>query len=169
MIELFERKNRKFKGEWLRAPFLPPRELTIQASGVCFTRGGKITLVRHHDGWLLPGGYPEKDETLEQALIREIAEEACAEVLDFQYLGSVKCEELTPLPEGALPIFYQARYCVISENNPFKPEFEIVERLEIEPGEFVAALRWPAKRLAEIILRDALAVFQARSQVLFGP
>ncbi|MBN2535031.1 MAG: NUDIX domain-containing protein [Spirochaetales bacterium] len=156
MIEYYERKNRRFGSEWLREPFRPPRELTIQASGICFTKDEKITLVRHGKGWLLPGGFPEKNETLEQALIREIKEEACARVLDFRYLGSIKSHELHPVHGGNMSLFYQARYWVLVENGPFDPQFEIEERIEIHPGQFVGMLRWPAKKLAKIILDDAL-------------
>jgi 8-oxo-dGTP pyrophosphatase MutT (NUDIX family) len=163
MIEIYERENRRFKSEWLRRPFQPPRDLTIQASGICFTIENKITLVRHHKGWLLPGGYPEKEETLEEALIREIAEEACAEVIDYEYIGSIKSEELTPVTKGNLPLFYQARYWVLIKNGPFIPEFEITERIEVEPENFVEMLRWPAKKLSGLILNDALAVDKQRS------
>jgi ADP-ribose pyrophosphatase YjhB (NUDIX family) len=160
MIEFFIKKQRKFVAEWLPRPFTPPRELTIQSSGVCFTKDGKITLVGHGTGWLLPGGYPEKHETLEEALIREIAEEACARVLDLEYLGSIKCRELPPLKEGNPPLFYQARYWALVENGDFVQAHEITERTEIEPASFVEKIQWPAKRLAELILGDALTANQ---------
>jgi NADH pyrophosphatase NudC (nudix superfamily) len=35
-----------------------------------------------------PGGTVEPGETVEQALAREVAEEACATVLDCEYLAS---------------------------------------------------------------------------------
>jgi 8-oxo-dGTP pyrophosphatase MutT (NUDIX family) len=164
MIESFEKKQRKFEAEWLPRPFTPPRELSIQSSGICFTKEGRITLVGHGTGWLLPGGYPEKNETLEEALIREVAEEACARVLDLEYLGSVKCRELPPVKEGNLPLFYQARYWVLVENGVFVQEHEISERTEIEPDDFVDQIQWPAKRLAERILMDALRVNQNRQK-----
>jgi 8-oxo-dGTP pyrophosphatase MutT (NUDIX family) len=54
---------------WLSPPFMPPRELMTQAYGVCFTKEGQIILVSSGDQrWNLPGGHPEGDETLEQAL-----------------------------------------------------------------------------------------------------
>jgi 8-oxo-dGTP pyrophosphatase MutT (NUDIX family) len=156
MIEHYERNNRSFRSEWIRKPFRPDRELTIQSSGVCFTKDHKILLVRHGEGWLLPGGYPENNETIEEALIREIDEEACAKVLDFEYLGSIMNHEISPVKKGNLPMFYQARYWVLIEEYDFNPQFEIVERIKILPQQFVEMLRWPAKKLAKIILDDAL-------------
>jgi ADP-ribose pyrophosphatase YjhB (NUDIX family) len=163
MIEYYERNNRKFESEWLRKPFIPPRELTIQSSGVCFTKDHKIVLVRHGNGWLLPGGYPENNETIEDALIREIDEEACAKVIDFEYLGSIESIELSPVKEGDLSLFYQARYWALIEEYDFVQKFEIVERIQIVPGQFVEMLRWPAKKLAKLILDDALMVDKKKS------
>lgn len=158
MLEYYKRRERKFKSEWLPAPFLPPRELTIQASGLCFTSEGTITLVSDGKGWVCPGGYPEDDETLEETLIREIAEEACARVIDCQYIGSIRTYELPPVPEKSPSLFYQARYWVRVENDEFNPQHEMTQRTEILPTQFVEILRWNAKQTAKIMLEDALTV-----------
>ena len=158
MLEYYKRRERQFKSEWLPAPFLPQRDLTIQASGLCFTSEGKITLVSDGKGWVCPGGYPEDGETLEETLIREIAEEACAQVIDYQYIGSIRTYELPPVPQGSPPLFYQVRYWVRVENGVFNPQHEMTERIEIPPAQFVEILRWNAKRTAKIMLEDALVV-----------
>jgi 8-oxo-dGTP pyrophosphatase MutT (NUDIX family) len=163
MLEYYKRREREFKSEWLPAPFLPPRDLTIQSSGLCFTSDGKITLVSDGKGWVCPGGYPETDETLEEALIREIAEEACAQVIDCEYIGSIRTYELPPVPEGSPPLFYQARYWVRVQNDVFDPQHEMTERLEIPPMQFVDILRWNAKQTAQIMLDDALRVEERKS------
>lgn len=166
MIECFERNSRSFQCEWLPAPFLPPRELTRQSSGVCLTKEGRITLVNDGRGWALPGGYPEENETLEQALIREVLEEACADVVDFQYIGCQKTIELTPVPQGPV-LSYQARYWVRVENQVFDPHFEMTERIEIMPDQFVGMIRWPTKRIARLILDAALQA--EHSRIKAGP
>ena len=158
MLEYYKRRERQFKSEWLPAPFLPPRDLTIQSSGLCFTPEGMVTLVSDGKGWVCPGGYPEVGETLEEALIREIAEEACARVINYQYIGSIRTYELPPIPEGSLPMFYQARYWVRVENDVFDPQHEMTQRIDVLPSEFVEILRWNAKQTAKIMLEDALAV-----------
>lgn len=160
MLEYYKRRERQFQSEWLAAPFLPPRELTIQASGICFTAQGLITMVSDGRGWVCPGGYPEADETLGEALIREIAEEACARVLDYKYLGSIRTYELPPIKEGSMPMFYQARYWVRVENAAFDPQHEMTQRMDIPPEQFVDLLRWNARQTARLMLDAALAVEQ---------
>jgi 8-oxo-dGTP pyrophosphatase MutT (NUDIX family) len=114
-------------------------------------------MVSQGKGWVLPGGYPEPGESLDDALIREIAEEACATVLEYQYIGSIRTYELPPIAEGNLPLFYQARYWVRAELGPFIPDFEMTQRIEVAPEELVDLLRWNAKQTARLMLNDALA------------
>lgn len=57
-------------------------DLTI---GACIVSGNKILLLRHAklDKWLFPGGHIEKDETPDQAVLREVKEETG---LNFKFL-----------------------------------------------------------------------------------
>ena len=158
MLEYYKRRERQFQSEWLPAPYVPERALTIQSSGLCFTAEGKITLVSDGKGWVCPGGYPEDGETLEETLIREIAEEACARVKDYEYIGCIRTYELPPVPPGSPPLFYQMRYWVRIENEPFIPKHEMTHRIDVLPEQFVAELRWNAKQTAALMLEDALVV-----------
>lgn len=52
-------------------------------------RGGRID-------WCVPKGHPEGDETIEQAAVREIAEETGLEVDILEHLGDIRYEFQTP-------------------------------------------------------------------------
>jgi 8-oxo-dGTP pyrophosphatase MutT (NUDIX family) len=142
---------------WMPAPFEPPRDLTTQAYGLCFTAESRLVLVSH-DGaeWNLPGGHPEPGETLEQALVREVWEEACSRVTHCQYLGSQRVED-PGNPEG-LPVYYQARYWARVELDEFQPQFERRHRRLVAPDQFLSSLYWGRAAIAATLLQSARSV-----------
>jgi 8-oxo-dGTP diphosphatase len=63
---------------------------TNKRVGALLRRGDKILLIhRHKNGleyWVLPGGGIEDDESLEEALRREVMEETSLEILGFELI-----------------------------------------------------------------------------------
>lgn len=145
-------QGRQVQVTWRGQPFVPPRELVTQVSGICFNEDGKIILVsKDGDSWQLVGGHPEAGETLEETFIREVSDEACAEVLAMRFLRSQ--EVIDPgNPEGQV-IYYQVRYWAKIRLGKFIPKFEVTEICYCQPTEVKARLNWQTEKVLDELLR----------------
>ena len=103
-------------------------------------------------GWL-PGGGVEPGETPEQALARELEEEAGAKLLGWVPLGTQRADD------SRLGTSYQAFYaCRVHVRDPFVPDCEVTERHLVTPEEFLDRLFWGRRDpKAEMLLTRALA------------
>ncbi|HEX5120182.1 MAG TPA: NUDIX domain-containing protein [Pseudonocardiaceae bacterium] len=121
----------------LMAPgWLPPADQITQAVGICCTADGEVVMVTWDDRqWTFPGGTVEPGETVEQALVREVAEEACATVLDY----------------------YQSRWWARVAVHPWRPAHEMTGRRLVAPADVAATLFWPEKDIAARLIEQALA------------
>ena len=155
-------EGRPLQVTWREPPFRPPRELTTQAYGICFTHDREIVLIPG-DGayWNLPGGRPEGNETLEEALAREVWEEACAHVIECKYIGCQQVDD--PYSPDGLATYYQTRFWARVALHPFQPAFETTERKLVPPDQFLATLSWGHSPIAPIILKEGLLVEQTKT------
>lgn len=157
IVETSTCEGRVLSVAWQDSSFCPPRELTTQASGLCFTPDGRIVVVSlDGENWQLPGGHPEPGESIEAAFVREVAEEACATVLHLSYLGVQEVHD--PQPFDGLPVYYQARFWARVLLGDFRPAYEVCARNCVLPGELIALLRWRTTRILDTILQSALAL-----------
>jgi len=87
----------EWRGSFYLAEAFPTSDISEfkkidQVQAVCFTGEGKVILTKHIDGWRgLPGGHLHDNEDLEQALKRELLEEAAVELLDWGVIGYERC------------------------------------------------------------------------------
>ena len=68
-----EWKGGRFVVEWAKTRSLKGISPVTQVYGVCFNDKNEILIARKvgEEKWIIPGGHPERDETIEQALKRE--------------------------------------------------------------------------------------------------
>jgi hypothetical protein len=110
--------GRRYRIAWFDPPFRPPLKVTTTALGICFTGDRRIVLVTWDDvHWSLPGRSLEAGETVEQALVRDVREEACARAVRHRYVGCQRVEEL----DDDRPAYYQARFWARVELEDFGP------------------------------------------------
>jgi len=143
--------GKKYSIEWFAGAPLPSGERATQVSGVCFTHSGEIVLVSG-DGaiWGLPGGHPETGESPEDALRREVREEARCEVERAEYLGYQKC-----IPEGGGKPDFQLRFWCAVTVGDFQPRHEIGYRKLVSADDFLKTLSWGASPIAKDLARLA--------------
>lgn len=118
------------------------------------TKEGEILLVGSGDdseSWWLPGGGVENGESEEEALRRELMEEAGASVEEAELLGHQRVDD--PVDGTYMISHYWAR---ISMPHAFEPKHEVTQTLLVPPDRFLAHLFWSddptARRLLELAL-----------------
>lgn len=147
-------EGRALKMTWSASRTPPPRALITQASGLCFTNDGLILLVAGAGGtWSLPGGHPEPGETIEQTLVREVREEACAIVEHLAYLGAQQVDD--PAAPSGLTRYYQTRFWARVHLEPFHPQFETRRRVLTPPQDFLSLVSWGHTNRAQALFTIA--------------
>lgn len=86
--------NKKYFITWIRDDDISKYKPVGQVYGIVFNEKGEILIARlgSKDSWVIPGGTPEKGETIEQTLQRELLEEADVKVKNILPLGTQKVE-----------------------------------------------------------------------------
>ncbi len=125
------------------------RGKTLGARVCAIDEQGRILLVRHSyvKGWKFPGGGVDKGETLKQAAIRELREEAAVETTGpMKFHGMFSNEESFPGDHVALFIAREFKVAT------FKPNMEILEATFFAPDQLPQDTTLATRaRLAEIL------------------
>lgn len=117
---------------------------------------GKFVVVNNESQWEPVAGHVEPNETVDDALIREVQEESNMKVLKFFPVGYqyINGQDI-----------YQTRYfCVVEPYGPFvaDPDGDVTEIKLVEPSTLIEYIRWGesakyiTERCLEIIDRESL-------------
>lgn len=142
-------------------PYKPLKENDILTSvhGYCFLDEKLVLVQVKGRGFNVPGGHVEKGEEPEQALRREIYEEAYIEG-DFTYIGAIKVDHSENrgfMENGKYPkVGYQLFYRMdITKCFPFLRQFETTARIWVESEEVPYVM--DDHELALLVLKEAVA------------
>lgn len=160
MIEsIWENKGHQVRSVWVPLNNYEGLSPIVQVYGVCFTKEGKVLVIKN-EAWNLPGGTPEKDETPEETLIREVYEEATVKISNLQLLGAFDVFFPNNPNKEKGDHYYQLRYLAlideIEESKADPASGEFVERKFINPDEFCDYIKWGplSKPLIEAALTE---------------
>ena len=105
-------KNKEFTSSLIETSSYKKFNPVKQVAAICFDEAGKILLIKdpQHNYWSIPGGTPEKGETFEETLIREVHEEASCVVKPLFLLGVIKVLFPGNDNQDEGEVFYQLRY-----------------------------------------------------------
>ncbi|HBD24894.1 MAG: hypothetical protein A2566_00965 [Candidatus Zambryskibacteria bacterium RIFOXYD1_FULL_40_13] len=101
----------------------------------------KLVLVKHKNhGWQPPGGHIEPGETIEETVIREVAEETNMQVLKQQLIGFIDVKELGNIVRQTRSV------CIVEPYGDFiadaDPDGDITEIKLIDPKDYKQYFDW---------------------------
>jgi len=130
-----------------------------QVYGVLFNELGEILIVNTVGNWQLPGGKPEEGESWEEALVREVNEEADVEIDHIIPLGYQYVSEIKKLGNGNTfcQLRFLAKISKLNESSKDPATGKIPERKFIRPDEFSNYCPWG--KIGQHIIDKATSIF----------
>ena len=117
-----------------------------QAQALCFTSDGEFVIYEDTQGnYGLPGGSVEKGESLEEALFRELREEAAVRPIDYGPLLYLKVTNLSKKPPK---VTYQVRYWAHVEllnEGTSDPDGKAIKRHLVDEKGLLEYVKWGKK------------------------
>ena len=137
-----------------------------QVYGICFNRNNDILIIKKpgDNPWKIPGGRPEKGESMLETLERELDEEASVTVKNCIPLGVFKVEHPYNKNKVEGKLFYQVRFvCEIDEVAPLTvdPDNGLLHERKFVPMEEITEwVQWG--QAGDDMFRDAVEEWKER-------
>ena len=160
---ILEYGGRKYFLTWIRDDDLSKYKPVGQVYGIVFNEKEEILIARPgpEDPWAIPGGTPEKGETIEQALQREFLEEVDVKVKNILPLGTQKVEA----EDGS--ITHQLRCIALLDHllpqtiDPDPTKNTVWERKFVPAENATEYVKWG--KIGEAMFRDAIQLYKTLS------
>jgi ADP-ribose pyrophosphatase YjhB (NUDIX family) len=110
-----------------------PKKELLSAVFLIALDGSKILAIRNERGWEIPGGHIEPCETHEEALIREVQEEAGATFSDAKLLAIIESSNQDKYKDKVMLIYVTKNFKL----GEFTPSEDAFDREVIEIKEFL--------------------------------
>jgi len=155
--------NHKIVVEWIKNSHLTKYSPITQVYGIVFNKKGEILICREksQDKWQIPGGHPEKGESLGQTLKRELEEEVNVKIRKIRPLGVQKVKFLNNPDRKEGDLFFQARYFAILDKllpqAPDPASGSTWERKFVSANKITQYIKWG--KTGKTIFDDALKAF----------
>lgn len=142
---------------WRRMPKVLKRKImtltnprfSVTVGGIIRDDDGRVLLLKHHfrpgSGWGMPGGYIDKDEQPEEALRRELREEARLELRNL---------ELFTTRAFRKPLQVEIIYLCQAVGEPAQLNYEIEKAEWFLPDQLPTQLPKDQKQLIELAFTD---------------
>ena len=153
---------------WMRDDNIEKFSPVTQIYAIVFNDKGEILVARESsDGkWQIPGGKPEKGETMEETVRRELLEEVDVKAGAIYPLGAQKTEMPGNPNKDEGDLFYQLR-CVVElgELLPQTPDPDrgnVWERKFVASDEITEYIKWGA--VGDAMFADAIKLWKQKHQ-----
>lgn len=154
------------KMTWIRDDNLAKYDPVTQVYAVVFNDKGDILVARESSEgkWQLPGGKPEKGETLEETIHRELIEEVDVKAGNIYALGAQKNEVPRNPNNKEGDLFYQLRFVVeLEELLPQTPDPDrgnTWERMFVPADKITEYIKWGAT--GDAMFADSIKLWKER-------
>ena len=152
---------------WIQTDSLEGMSPITQVYAICFNEKHEILVCREDSNkpWILPGGHPENNESVEETLIRELQEETDVLVKNIKILGAQRVDNPDNPNKNEGNRFYQVRIvCKLEKLLPqtIDPASGIIwERKFVPADKITEFVKWGL--IGERMFADALGKLEQSS------